>query len=100
MWGRLITCAAVGYRRRSAANVRGTLWVRPIGNRPQLTKLPHKVSSASHLGLFRPDLFAFVDLVAGGGLEEVRRGLAAADVGQAETLVAGPRIAVPGHDIH
>src|ERR1039458_8264897 len=46
MWGRLPTCAAVGYRRRSAANAGGTLWVRPIDNRPQLAKLPHKVSLA------------------------------------------------------
>jgi len=37
MWGRLPTCAAVGYRRSD----------RPIANRPQLTKLPHKVGSAA-----------------------------------------------------
>ncbi len=42
MWGRLVACAAVGYRRCPAANARGTLWVGPIANRPQLTKLPHK----------------------------------------------------------
>src|SRR5450759_4829414 len=107
MWGRLLTCAAVGYRRRSAVNAGGTLWVGPIANRPQLTKLPHKVSSASQAAppfslifAYRAGFLAFVDLVAGGGLEEVSGGLAAADVGQAEALVAGPRVAVLGHDIH
>ena len=37
MWGRFPTCAAVGYRRQS----------RPIANRPQLIKLPHKVRPAA-----------------------------------------------------
>jgi hypothetical protein len=42
MWGRLATCAAVGYRRRSGDGARGTLWVGPIANRPQVANLPHK----------------------------------------------------------
>src|ERR1017187_10029167 len=41
MWGRLATCAAVGYRRLPVADTGATLWVRPIANRPQLAKLPH-----------------------------------------------------------
>jgi hypothetical protein len=40
MWGWLAACAAVGYRRR--CNAGGTLWIRPITNRPQLAKPPHK----------------------------------------------------------
>src|ERR1035437_11062231 len=43
MWGRLRTCAAVESRLLSLANARGTLWVGPIDNRPQLVKLPHRV---------------------------------------------------------
>ena len=41
MWGRLAACAAVGYRRCLVQTRGGTLWVRPIDNRPQLTNLPH-----------------------------------------------------------
>jgi hypothetical protein len=32
----------------------GTLWVGPIDNRPQLTKLPHKVSTSLVLLHFQP----------------------------------------------
>ena len=48
MWGRLAACAAVGYRRCPVANAGGTLWVRPIANRPQLTKLPHNTPPEVH----------------------------------------------------
>jgi hypothetical protein len=37
MWGRLTTCAAVGYRRRLVCR-RGS---GPIDNRPQVNNLPH-----------------------------------------------------------
>src|ERR1035441_2875813 len=45
-------------------------------------------------------LLVLVDLVTSGGLEEVSGGLGAVDVGQAEALLPGPRVAVFGHDIH
>src|ERR1035441_1506556 len=48
----------------------------------------------------RQGLFAFGDLIAGRGLEEISGGLGAVDVGQAKALVAGARVAVFGHDIH
>src|ERR1019366_9441502 len=46
------------------------------------------------------DLLAFGYLITGGQLEEVSGGLGTADIGQTEVLVACPRIAVPGLDIH
>src|ERR1017187_10249936 len=45
MWARLATCAAVGYRRRSGDDARGTLWVGPVANRPQVAKLPRMAAS-------------------------------------------------------
>jgi hypothetical protein len=34
----------------AGANTGGTLWVRPIANRPQLTKLPHTAGEESPKG--------------------------------------------------
>src|ERR1019366_2016484 len=48
----------------------------------------------------RQGLFAFGDLIAGRGLEEISGGLGAVDVGQAKALIAGARVAVFGHDVH
>src|SRR5450759_256001 len=39
MWGRLLTCAAVGYRRRSAACARVTLPICPTRSQPVCTKV-------------------------------------------------------------
>src|ERR1022692_3427759 len=48
----------------------------------------------------RHGLFAFGELIAGRGLEEISGVLGGVDVGQAKALVAGARVAVFGHDIH
>src|ERR1700737_4168513 len=46
LWGRMASCAAIGNRRCSrACNGPG----RPIGNRPQIDNLPHKVTSGDKI---------------------------------------------------
>src|ERR1035437_2422647 len=68
------------------------------GKRRRYCRWPPRRAPGSPAG--KRLLLAFVDLVTSGGLEEVSGGLVPADIGQAEAFVAGPRVAVPGHDIH
>src|SRR5438270_6108998 len=64
---------------------RRAVWGRPPG-------LPSRQRRPG--GLPRNSLLAFVNRVTGGELEEVRTGLIAIDVGQAERFVAVARIAM------
>src|ERR1035437_6429919 len=68
------------------------------GKRRRYCRWPPRRAPGSPAG--KRLLLAFVDLVTSGGLEEVSGGLVPADIGQAEAFVAGPRVAVLGHDIH